>query len=148
MIACTTLFADTASGHSIYYLFIRYFNINYLIDNNSHLIQSLSLRNGSWEAIENETVLAIVLDDSFLNDADNNLIRNKSSRFHIALSLKTHLCAGFQRLTDNVTRRNCGNIVAIADNLGLCALTCTWCSEKYDFHKCTPFRIHQSRKPL
>ena len=60
-----------------------------------NIIQSLSLRNGSWEAIENETVLAIVLDDSFLNDADNNLIRNKSSGFHIALSLKTHFCAGF-----------------------------------------------------
>ena len=48
-----------------------------------------SLRNGSGETIEDETLLAGRALDVVLNDVDNNVVTNKLTRVHGFLSTKT-----------------------------------------------------------
>ena len=57
--------ACTASGHSLYDVFIRYIYVDCVINMISKLrqlaVQNLSLRNGTRKTVQNITILAIVL---------------------------------------------------------------------------------------
>ena len=57
--------ACTASGHSLYDVFIRYIYVDCVINMISKLrqlaVQNLSLRNGTGKTVQNITILAVIL---------------------------------------------------------------------------------------
>ncbi|KAH3668618.1 hypothetical protein OGAPHI_002372 [Ogataea philodendri] len=55
-----------------------------------HLVELLGLRNGSWESVQNEPVLALlVVGQLILDHVDHDLIRNKLTLVHDLLGLNT-----------------------------------------------------------
>ena len=50
------------------------FNVDDLVDDNAHVVQRLGLRDGAGEAVQNKAVFAVVLRQTLLDDADDDLI--------------------------------------------------------------------------
>ena len=109
-------------------------DIDNLIDLYAHVIQSLGLRNGSRETVQDETVCTVIFSQTLLDDTDYYIIRHQLTIVNVSLCFETHFCTAFQRSTDNVTRGNCWDFKIVADNCGLCALSGTRSAEKYDIH--------------
>ena len=74
MIRSAAIFADTASGHTLDNAFVRYVDVDDVLDINAHSVQSFSLRNRSGEAVENEAILCVRLCDPVLQYTDNDII--------------------------------------------------------------------------
>ena len=128
MVGRAALFADTASGHSRDDLLVGHFDIDDPIDHNAGSVQSLGLRNGSRETVEDKTVFAVFLCQTILDDTDDDLIRDKLAGVHKGFRLEAHFRAAFQRLSQNIARRNGGYSEMFADNFCLGAFTGTRCT--------------------
>ena len=98
-----TIFANTASGHTVDDFFIRNVDVDDMLNLNTHIIQSLSLRNSSWKTVKNETLLAVIGRKSFLYNTNYYFVGNKLAFIHKGFSLQAHLSAVFQRFTDHVS---------------------------------------------
>ena len=55
-------------------IFIRHFDINNLIDHDTHFVQSLGLRNGARKLSRIKTVSAVVLEHVALYDSNDHLV--------------------------------------------------------------------------
>ena len=55
------IFTYTASGHTLDNSFVGNINVDNILNFNAHLIQSLSLRNSSWETVKDKALRAVIL---------------------------------------------------------------------------------------
>ena len=115
-------FADTASGHAGDDVLVRHLDVEDSVDFHAHLVQSLGLGDGPGEAVQDEPVLAVLLGQAVLDDADEDFIGHQLAALHIGLGLQAHLRAAFQRFAENVPRRDGGDVVFLADLFRLGAL--------------------------
>ena len=95
---------------------------------NARVHKRLRLRNGAGHAIQDKTVFAVFLCQTILDDTDDDLIRDKLAGVHKGFRLETHFRAAFQRLSQNIARRNGGYSEMFADNFCLGAFTGTRCT--------------------
>jgi hypothetical protein len=76
------------SGKTAYQLFVIHFNIDNVVNRSAHFgedrLKGLGLGNRSWESIENETWMAIRCLQPFLDDPDDQLIRDEFPVIHKA----------------------------------------------------------------
>lgn len=80
------------------------------------------------ETVEDKTVFAVFLCQTVLDDTDDDLIRDKLAGVHKGFRLEAHFRAAFQRLSQNIARRNGGYSEMFADNFCLGAFTGTRCT--------------------
>ena len=130
----TAGFADASAGHSAYDVLISNLDADYSVNGYAHCIKCLSLGYGSREAVKDETVCTVILCKTLLDDADNDIIGNKLSCIDKRFCLQAHFCAVGKGFTNDIACRYCRYFELCADDLSLCALTCTGCAEKNKFH--------------
>ena len=115
MVRGSAAFTNTASGHTGDDVFIRHLDVEDSVDLHAHVVQSLGLGNGPGEAVQDETAFAVLLGQAVLDDADEDFIGHQLAAFHVGLGLQAHFRAALQRLTENVPRRDGGDVVSLAD---------------------------------
>ena len=105
------------AGQALDNLFIIDGNFQYVINLDARLLQRFSLRNGARESVEQETVLAVILSDTLLDQADDQVVRHQAAAVHYLLDLQTHLGARLHRGTQHVASGYLRNAVMLADEL-------------------------------
>jgi len=132
MIGCATVYAGTSSTHSLNDVLIGNLYIDSIINPVTKLCQCLfqyfSLRNGSREAIQNITVLAVILCNTVKKDLNSQFIGNKKTLIHVLLSFFSKLCTVLDVVSENVSRRNMGNTVLLCYHFCLCAFSGSRCA--------------------
>ena len=119
-----------------------------MINLNAHIFESLCLRHCSRETVENKTVFAIILFQTFVHHFDHYCIWHQFSCINEFLCLFTSLCSVFNCCTDDVASTDLRNMKILTDFFCLSALTSTRSSEKYNIHNTDPLSGIYSRKPL
>ena len=74
-------------------------------------IQGRGLGGGAGESVEDPSLFAVVLGQSFLYDAHSYTIRNKGSLVHIAFSFLAESSSRFHSRTEHVAGCNLGDAV-------------------------------------
>ena len=67
---------------------VRHFQVDHLVDGHAHLLQSLGLGNRAGHAVQNEAIGAVRLSQTFLDDANDDGIRDKRAFVDKLLSLQ------------------------------------------------------------
>ena len=134
MIGSAAALADTAAGQSLFDVFIGHFDVDDPVDFHTHVIQCLCLDNGAGEAIQNESILAVIFVQALLDHADDYIVGDQSAGFHIGFGLQPHLGFILQCFTDDVSGTDSRNMQVITDHLSLCAFAGAGCAEKNQLH--------------
>ena len=134
MIGRAAFRADAPSGHALFDSLVGYFDVNDLVDLDSHILQSLCLGNGAREAVQNEAALAVIFGKALLDDADDNIVRNKFAGLDIGLGLNAHLSAIGKCFANDITSGDGRNAVGIGDALSLGAFAGARCSKENNVH--------------
>lgn len=67
MVAGAAVGAHPASTQTLRNLFVRYFDVHHFINGDAHSVQRFCLRHGAGEAVQDKTVLAVILSQPFLD---------------------------------------------------------------------------------
>ncbi|MNV26119.1 hypothetical protein D3C71_1172330 [compost metagenome] len=106
------------------------------LDASSH--QGFSLRNGARETVEQETVGAVGLSDTVLDQCDDQVVGDQTASIHDALGLDAQLGAGLDRSTQHVAGGDLRNAEFLGDELSLSTFTGPGSSQQNDAHRCAP----------
>ena len=134
MIARAAASADAAPGHTLFNRGVRDLDIDHAVDLNAHLIQRLGLRHSAREAVEDESVFAVIRGKALLDDADDHIVRDQRAAFHIGFCAQSHFRPIPERLADNVARADRGDAETLADDFRLGAFAGAGSAEEYQFH--------------
>ena len=121
MIGCSAG-ANSASAHTLDDLLIGNLNVENYVHLHAHSIQRLCLRNGAGETVKDEAVAAGFACKLFVDNADNDLIRNQLTCVDITLCRLTKLRTLLNSRAENISCCYCGNVVLCRDVCGLSSL--------------------------
>ena len=142
MIASTALLAGPAAGQALNQGLGINLKRDHTVQGFVHLLQvvlqSIRLCNRAWEAIQDETVVAVSSQKAVTDYADNNFIGDQSTGIHILLGLAAHRRTFFYRGAEDVSGRDLRNGKPFRQHLGLCPLTGAGRSEQYQLHPDPP----------
>ena len=139
MVGGAAIQTNTATRYTLGDLLVGDLNVDHAVDLDTHTVKCLGLRNGAGKAVQNETVFAVVLCQTVLDDTDDHLVRNQLACLDIFLGCLSHFRAALQRFTDNITRGNGGDHELFADDLRLCTFSGARGAEKNQLHKLSSF---------
>mmetsp|Transcript_33674 Transcript_33674/g.72842 ORF Transcript_33674/g.72842 Transcript_33674/m.72842 type:complete len:317 (-) Transcript_33674:76-1026(-) len=125
---------DPATRHTLNQELIGDLEAEDLVDldasGGEHLVELLRLRDGSWEAVEDEAGAALGLLDGVADDADDEVVRDERARLHGGLGL--HAERGLRRhgRAEHVARRQVAQAVVLLDRGGLRSLAASRGADK------------------
>ena len=109
-------------------------DFQHVVEVDASFLHGLGLGNGAREAVEQETVGAVVLGDAFLHQVDDQVVADQTARVHDLLGFDAQRGAGLDGGAQHVARGNLRNAVLLADEGGLGALAGAGCAKKNQFH--------------
>src|SRR5690606_24737131 len=109
-------------------------NFQNVVDLDSDDSQCFRLGDGPRESIEQETVPAILQTDTLLDQPNNQLIRNQSTRCHYIFYLETQRGLSLDRCPEHISRGYLRYGKGLCDNFGLRALSGTRRPQQNDPH--------------
>jgi hypothetical protein len=98
------MYAPTA--HTRNDLFVIHGDFDHVVDVDAGIDHGLRLGDGARETIEEEAAGAVGLGDTFLDEADDDVVRDQPTGIHDRLRLPAQLRAGLDRRTEHVSRRD------------------------------------------
>ena len=93
---------------------------NNTVDFNTHIVKRLSLWNSSWEAIKNETVLAVGLGHPVRDDTENQFVGHQAALIHVLFRFFAKLRTVGHSLTEHVAGGDGGNVQSLDQQLCRC----------------------------
>ena len=81
-------------------------DLQHLVDGNAHLVECLSLCDGTRETVKNVTVRSIRLCDAVLQDTDDDIIRDQRTAVHRSLCAQPQLSAVLDGLAEHIAGRD------------------------------------------
>ena len=142
MVCCSAVYTCSASGHSVYNIFIRNFYIDGIIHLLSHcrqsFIQCLCLWDCSRETIQHISFGTVFLIYPVYHEVNYQFIRYKKSLIHICFCFLSKLCSVFNIGSENITCRNMRNIIFLCNFLSLCSFSCSRSTQHNNLHNSIP----------
>ena len=134
--------AGTPSGHAAYNVRIGNLHVHRIVNALSLLLQcpckSLCLGNGSGKAVQHIAVLAVRIPEAIHDQLQRQFIRHQKALVHIGLGLCSQLGSVLYICSENIARRNMGNLIFVSYFLCLCAFSCTWGPQHNNLHLVPP----------
>ena len=146
MVRSAAFYAHSASGKTVHDYVVGDGNLKSLVNPYAALLKSFSLRNGAGEAVKDETVFAVILGETLLDDGDNKSIRNEFSGLHVFFSFKSQFSLVFNGLTKDVSRADGGDSELFFKNFSLSSFASAGSTEKNKIHGL--YLLNYSRNPL
>ena len=109
MIGCTAALADSSARDTLLDGLVGNEDLQNLVDLHAHFVQRFCLRHAAGKTVQNETILAVVLCNAFLQDADDDIIGDQGTAVHCSLCLDTVFGAGADCLTQHIAGGNLGD---------------------------------------
>ena len=134
VIGCAAIAAHSASGQTLHDDFVSYLNVDDMIDLDTHILERLCLWHGAWKAVEDKTVFAIILFQTFVHHFDHYCIWHQFSCMNEFLCLFTSLCSVFHCCADDIAGTDLRNMTILTDFFRLSTFSGSGRSEKYDVH--------------
>ena len=122
MVAGSAVLADAAAAHALHDRLIGDLNGDYVVKPDPGLLQRLSLSDGAGHAVQDIAVLAVILVQPVMDDADDDLIGDQLAGLHVGFRLLAGGGAVFHGGPEDVASGDCGDIQHFAQALSLCAL--------------------------
>ena len=91
-----------------------------------HIANSVGLRQRARIAVEDKTLLAVLLVDAFGHDRVDDLVGDELAGIHHRLGALADLRAGLNGGTKHVAGRELRDVVAFDETLCLSPLSCPW----------------------
>ena len=114
---------NAAAADAAHDLIIRHGDFEHEVDRNTGLLQGFGLRNRAGEAVEQETVLAVRLRETFFHEPEDDVVAHQSARFHDGLRLEAERGSRLHSRAKHVAGGNLGDREAFLDEGSLGALS-------------------------
>ena len=138
VVRCAALAAHASAGQPLHDRLIRNFNVDHMIDLDAHFLQSLCLRHRPRKTVEDKTVFAIILFQTFVHHFNHYCIWHQFTCMNEFLCLLTGLCSVFHSRADDIAGTDLRNMTILTDFFRLGTLSGTGRSEKYNVHRTDP----------
>ena len=112
------------------------FELEHLIDVHAtaseHVIELLSLDNGTGETIEKDSTLALRVAEVVIDEANDELVGNEFSALHDSIGLLSELSASLNSITEHIAGSQVADAEIILDLGALSTFTRAWWSNHND----------------
>src|SRR5690554_6787243 len=134
MVSTTRSRMEAAARHAFDDLFVIHSNFHHMVNGNTGITQRFSLRNGARETVKQETVGAVILLDTLLDQVDDDVIRHQTTRFHDVLHLQAQRGTCLDGSTQHVASGNLWNTELFGNEACLGTFTGTGRSQQNHAH--------------
>ena len=123
-----------ATAHALDNLGIGHINLKHVVQGDPGNLHGLGLGKRARETVKQITGLAVALQQSVLNQTDDDVVGDQTASVHHLFGLDAEGRAGLDRCSQHVTGGNLRNSVLFANEFGLCPFTGAWCAEQNQSH--------------
>ena len=117
-----------AAAHAVNNHAVRYIDFNHGIQIHTGFNHSFGLCQCAREAVEQETVFAVVLGNALFDHADNDVVAHQAAFINDFFRFQTQRRACFDRSAEHVAGGNLRNIKSSGDELRLSAFAGARCA--------------------
>ena len=119
----------------------RHVDLQHVVQFHASGLHRIGLRDGAREAVEQKTVGAIGLRDAFLDQVDDEIVTDQTTRLHHRFRLQTQGCARFHRGAQHVAGGNLRDAVFLANERGLRSFAGTRGAQQNQSHHYPSIRV-------
>ena len=120
---------------------VRHVELEHVVHVDARFFHGISLRNGAWEAVQQETVTAVFLSNALFDQSDNQLVGHQLACVHDVFRLFTQLGARFNSGAQHITGGDLRNTVFLHDELSLSSFTRARSAKQNNTHCENPLKM-------
>ena len=132
---------NAAADDTINDQFVRYVEFQNVINIDARFFHRVCLRNGTREAVQQETITAVFLSNALFNQRDHQFVGDQFASIHNVFCLFTQLGARFDRSTQHIASGDLRNTIFLHDELSLSPFPRARSAKQNDTHCENPLKM-------